>query len=87
MDTTVLGLLTVLVALFIVSPNILRYLDLQLIALPTRIASLWFKLTIGMRLWFDRQSFHQTRLGHFLRQRQLKAIMRNLAYKQFFDHE
>ena len=87
MDTTVLGLLTVLVALFIVSPNILRYLDLQLIALPTRIASLWFKLTIGMRLWVDRQSFHRSRLGHFLRQRQLKAIMQNPAYKQFFDHE
>lgn len=87
MDTTYLGFLAVLVALFIVSPNILRYLDLQLIALPTRIASLWFQITIGMRLWFDKQSFHQTRLGYFLRQRQLKAIMRNPAYKEFFDHE
>lgn len=90
MDTTILGLLTVLVALFIVSPNILRYLDLQLTALPTRIASLWFKLIIGMRLWFDRFSFRAFRsgpVGHFLREQQLKAIMRNPAYKQFFDHE
>lgn len=87
MDTTYLGLFAVLVALFIVSPNILRYLDLQLTALPTRCASLWFKLTIGMRLWFDRQSFRQTRLGQFFRQRQLKAIMKNPAYKEFFDHE
>lgn len=87
MEPTYLGFLAVLVALFIVSPNILRYLDLQVTVLPTRIASLWFQITIGMRLWFDRQAFHQTRLGHFLRQRQLKAIMRNPAYKEFFDHE
>ena len=80
-----IGLVCALV--YVLDPNLIRYVDLFIQATGVRI-QLW--ITQGLfrvRIWYDKQSLRPGPVGRFLRDRQLKTIQRNPAYREFFNRD
>ena len=78
-----IGLVCVLV--YVLDPNLIRYVDLFIQAAGVRIQLWLYQGVFRIRIWYDKQSLRQGQMGRFLRDRQLKAIQRNPAYREFFD--
>ena len=74
----------ILLVVYALDSNLIRYVDLFIQAAGVRI-QLW--ITQGLfrvRIWYDKQSLRPGPVGRFLRDRQLKTIQRNPAYREFF---
>lgn len=90
MDPTpiILGLNISLIILlvYVLDPNLIRYVDL-LIQAAKVYPQLWFyQRLFRIRIWYDKQSLRSGPVGRFSRDRQLRSIQRNSAYKEFFQN-
>lgn len=77
----------ILLVVYALDSNLIRYVDLFIQAAGVRI-QLW--ITQGLfrvRIWYDKQSLRPGPVGRFLRDRQLKTIQRNPAYREFFNRD
>lgn len=77
-----IGLVCALV--YVLDPNLIRYVDLFIQATGVRIQLWLYQGLFRVRIWYDKQSLRPGPVGRFLRDRQLKAIQRNPAYREFF---
>jgi len=77
-----IGLVCVLV--YVLDPNLIRYVDLFIQAAGVRFQLWLYKRLFRVRIWYDQQSLRPGPVGRFLRDRQLKRIQRNPAYQEFF---
>ena len=80
-----IGLVAVL--LYVLDPNLIRYVDLLIQAAKIR-AQLWFyQRVFGIRIWYDKQCLRQGPLGRFFREIEIRRIQRNPAYREFFQRD
>jgi len=77
-----IGLVCALV--YVLDPNLIRYVDLFIQATGVRIQLWLYQGLFRVRIWYDKQSLRPGPVGRFLRDRQLKTIQRNPAYREFF---
>ena len=77
-----IGLVCALV--YVLDPNLIRYVDLFIQATEVRIQLWLYQGLFRVRIWYDKQSLRPGPVGRFLRDRQLKTIRRNPAYREFF---
>ena len=75
----------ILLVVYALDSNLIRYVDLFLQAAGVRIQLWLYQGVFRIRIWYDKQSLRQGQMGRFLRDRQLKAIQQNPAYREFFD--
>ena len=80
-----LDIALVVLIVYVVAPNVFEYYLLILAGLPTWVALRVRRVTLGARLWIDRQSFRPGLLGRLLTEIQLFQIRRNPAYRDLFD--
>ena len=86
MDATLIGvdLGLVLAIVYIVEPNLPYYLWLRLGESFINIRLQIYRRLFELRFWYDKQCLRPGPVGRFLRDRQLKTIQRNPAYREFF---
>jgi len=77
-----IGLVCALV--YVLDPNLIRYVDLFIQAMGVRIQLWLYQGLFRVRIWYDKQSLRPGPVGRFLRDQQLKSIQRNPAYREFF---
>ena len=77
-----IGLVCALV--YVLDPNLIRYVDLFIQATGVRIQLWLYQGLFRVRIWYDKQSLRPGPVGRFLRNRQLRSIQRNPAYREFF---
>ena len=77
-----IGLVCALV--YVLDPNLIRYVDLFIQATGVRIQLWLYQGLFRVRIWYDKQSLRPGPVGRFLRDRQIKTIQRNPAYREFF---
>ena len=76
----------VLAVIYVLDRNVFHALDLILSAVPTAVGGAWFRATIGLRLWLDRQALvHRGPVGRLWNEYSLWKIRRNPAYREFFQ--
>lgn len=75
----------VLLIIYVIDPNVYEALFLVITGLPTWVALRVKRVTLGTRLWIERQSFRPGLLGRLLTEIQLFQIRRNPAYRDLFD--
>lgn len=75
----------VLLIIYVIDPNVYEALFLVITGLPTWVVLRVRRVTIGTKLWIDRQSFRPGVLGRLLTQVQLFQIRRNPAYRDLFE--
>ena len=80
-----IGLVCALV--YVLDPNLIRYVDLFIQATGVRIQLWLYQGLFRVRIWYDKQSLRPGPVGQFLRDRQLKTIQRNPAYREFFRRD
>lgn len=90
MDTTswliAADITIVLAIVYVLDRNVFHALDLLLTSVPTAVAGAWFRVTIGIRLWFDRQALvHRGPVGRLWNEYTLWKIRRNPEYREFFE--
>ena len=78
-----IGLVCALV--YVLDPNLIRYVDLFIQATGVRIQLWLYQKLFRVRIWYDKQSLRPGPVGRFLRDQQLKSIERNHAYREFFQ--
>jgi hypothetical protein len=66
-------------------PNVPIYIELKLRRLLQVVYSKLLATRMGLSLAYTRRSFRNDWLGRQLRDRELRALMRNPAYQEFFD--
>jgi hypothetical protein len=77
----------ILLVVYVLDPNLIRYVDLLIQAARVR-PQLWiYQGLFRVRIWYDKQCLRQGPVGRFLRDRQLKSIQRNPAYREFFNKD
>ena len=80
-----IGLVCALV--YVLDPNLIRYVDLFIQATGVRIQLWLYQGLFRVRIWYDKQSLRPGPVGRFLRDRQLKTIQQNPAYREFFRRD
>ena len=80
-----IGLVCALV--YVLDPNLIRYVDLFIQATGVRIQLWLYQGLFRVRIWYDKQSLRPGPVGRFLRDRQIKTIQRNPAYREFFRRD
>ena len=78
-----IGLVCALV--YVLDPNLIRYVDLFIQAAGVRIQLWLYQGFFKIRIWYDKQSLRPGPVGQLLREKQLRAIQRNPAYREFFN--
>lgn len=82
----VLDIAAVLVLLYVIDRNVFHAIDLLLSAVPTTAGLAYLRVTLGLRLWVDRQAFiHRGPLGRLWNEYSLWRIRRNPVYKELFE--
>ncbi len=76
----------ILVAIYVIEPNVFHAIELLLSAIPTAVGLAWLRFTIGLRLWIDRKAFiHRGPLGRLWNEYCLWRIRNNPAYRELFQ--
>jgi hypothetical protein len=81
---SVWGTAALLIILFR-DPNVPAFIRLQALHISQQLLALLFRLSWGAQLTLTRRSLRNDWLGRRLRDRELRAIQRNPAYREFFD--
>ena len=74
----------ILLVVYALDSNLIRYVDLFIQTAGVRIQLWLYQGVFRIRIWYDKQSLRQGPVGRFLRDRQIKTIQRNPAYREFF---
>ena len=77
----------ILLVVYALDSNLIRYVDLFIQATGVRIQLWLYQGLFRVRIWYDKQSLRPGPVGRFLRDRQLKTIQRNPAYREFFRRD
>ena len=77
----------ILLVVYALDSNLIRYVDLFLQATGVHIQLWLYQGVFRIRIWYDKQSLRPGPMGRFLRDRQLKTIQRNPAYREFFRRD
>lgn len=77
----------VLTIVYVLDRNVFHAIYIVLSGIPTWIELRIRQTILGVRLYLDKQSLRPGPVGRFLRDRELRAIQRNPAYKEFFTNE
>ena len=77
----------ILLVVYALDSNLIRYVDLFIQAARVRVQLWLYQGVLRIRIWYDQQHRRQGQVGRFLRDRQLKAIQRNPAYREFFRRD
>jgi len=88
MDTSIiigLDIGLVLTIVYVLDRNVFYAIYLILSGIPTWIELRIRQTILGIRLNLDKQSLRPGPVGRFLRDRELRAIQRNPAYREFFQ--
>ena len=83
----VLNVGLVFILLYVLDPNIIRFIDLLIQGTITNVYLRIYQGLFRIRIYIDQQSLRPGPVGRFLRDRQLKAIQRNPAYQEFFNQQ
>ena len=89
MDPTYIGLdIGLLLAIiYILEPNLPYYLRLKISEQFINSKLFIYQGVFRIRLWYDKQCLRPGPVGRFLRDRQLRGIRNNPAYREFFRDE
>ena len=74
----------VLAIIYVLDRNVFYAIYLILSGIPTWIELRSRQAILRIRLYLDKQSLRPGPVGQFLRDRELRAIQRNPAYREFF---
>ena len=77
----------ILLVVYALDSNLIRYVDLFIQATGVRIQLWLYQGLFRVRIWYDKQSLRPGPVGRFLRDRQLKTIQQNPAYREFFRRD
>ena len=78
----------VLVVIYFIDPNVFHALGLVLSQLPSQIYGGWFKFTMRIRIWLDRQALiHRGPVGRIWNEYCILRIRFNPAYREFFQNK
>ncbi len=90
MDTSViigLDIGLVLAIVYVLDRNVFYAIYLILSGIPIWIELRSRQAILRIRLYLDKQSLRPGPVGRFLRDRELRAIQRNPAYREFFNEQ
>ena len=87
MDPSLIGLDLglVLAVVYLLEPNLPPYLWLKIREQFINLRLYRYRLLFELQFWYDKQSLRPGPVGRFLRDRQLRNIRNNPAYRDLFQ--